>query len=353
MVRFKLTKCDGLTKKSSDFIKELVPELARIFREYLNAGKQIIINGTNVEAADIFLQNHKDLDKSSAGEIYSDESYEVKFKYLGREYIEKIRVRLGILPDFGTVALNRKYKINQKCQGFSVLRNNREIIFGETLGYFTRHNRYNRFRGEISITGKLDEACGITFKKDSVEFNQSLFDALREHIEPQIKAIERKLSEIKKAKTSEEIKHAEAEDHIKKKSALLKKPSINDDTDTKGTNQDNSSNSKKKSKEFEKETKEKRKGLDVQFEHVHLGKVGHVYEVRRQGHTMVISWNIDHPFYEKFIMALKDNKELLNGIDYLVFSLASAELMLNNEETYEVIDEFKNVMSLNLNTLLR
>ncbi|MFJ7649236.1 ATP-binding protein [Lysinibacillus sp. NPDC097279] len=355
----KLSKCDGLTKRKGDFIKELQPELARIFREYLNAGKKIIVNATNLEPFDIFMLSNKEADKKDSdiqgdlGEIYSDELYDVKFKFNGKEITEKIRVRLGMLPNFGTLSLNKKYKINQKNQGFSVLRNNREIIFGDTLGFFVRHNRFNRFRGEISISGNLDEVCGITFKKDSVELNQSLHDSLIACIEPQIKAIERKLTEMKKAKSSVEIKHKEAEDHIKKKAALLKKPAVSNVDREQVIHSTEETKIKEKEHGNTETNQEPKKGLDVQFEHLHLGRAGHIYEVRRQGHMIFISWNIDHPFYEKFIMTLKDNKDLLNAVDYLVFSMASAELMISNGETYEVIDEFKNVMSLNLNTLLR
>ncbi|MDK2600556.1 hypothetical protein QO179_23975 [Bacillus stercoris] len=56
------------------------------------------------------------------GEIYSDEEYEVNYEdEQGQRQKETIRVRLGMLPDFGTegteiVVLIRKLKVSMLCE---------------------------------------------------------------------------------------------------------------------------------------------------------------------------------------------------------------------------------------------
>jgi hypothetical protein len=66
----------------------------------------------------------------------------------------------------------------------------------------------------------------------------------------------------------------------------------------------------------------------------------------------VIQWNIEHPFYERFILERKDDKTLRTSVDFLVYSLATAELTTLNPDNYEMIQNIKTVMSANLRSLL-
>ena len=64
--------------------------------------------------------------------------------------------------------------------GFCVLRNNCEIAAAQLLGLnsLSRHPDFIRFRGEIFISGRLDEAMGVEFTKRDVKPTQSIRDQL-------------------------------------------------------------------------------------------------------------------------------------------------------------------------------
>lgn len=336
----KLVNCDGLRNPNlKQFSQKLTREFGRIYKDFLTANKKILINGNELVAADIFM-----LEKG--GEIYSDETYE--FKYInssGEEKVSYIRVKLGILPNLGPQE-NKALRINTVTQGLYILRNNREIDSGNTLSLFTRHPQMNRFRGEIAFSAELDEKFGITFLKSSVDLDVSIFDKLSVDLKAQIKSISKKITDDRKKVTDDEVDLGEATSHINKKAKLLKgkkgsaTSSDEDKSNSKGKKTSNGNNTNEKKPAFE-------------FQKAHLGKVGHIYEVDVKGSTVIITWNIDHVFYEQFILNYQGDKQLSNAVAYLVYSLASAELTISNEETLEAVEEFKNVMSLNLNTLLR
>ena len=62
------------------------------------------------------------------------------------------------------------------------------------------------------------------------------------------------------------------------------------------------------------------------------------------------SLNSDHPFYKRFVLENAPDKRIVAASDFLVYSLACAELMwFTNEESIELIHK---VMSANMGTLL-
>jgi len=81
----------------------------------------------------------------------------------------------------------------------------------------------------------------------------------------------------------------------------------------------------------------------VKFEAPKLGKSGPIYEAEQVGKVRVIQWNIEHPFYERFVLERKDDKTLRTSVDFLVYSLATAELTTLNDDNYEMIQNIKTV----------
>ena len=342
----RLVDCDKLTNKNINaFSARLIKEIGRTFREYINAGRAFYVNGKKVEAEDIFML-------SDGGEIYSDDEYEVVFKdENNEEKKETVRVRLGILPDFGPTG-NTERKINAANQGFYVMRNNREIEKGATLGFYTRHPQFNRFRGEIYFSASLDEKMGVNFQKNGVNLEQSVHDKISQDVKHQIAAIGRQIRKGMVAKEAEKVNHQESERVINKKAPLLKTPKP-EDKEPKQTKKEEEKKQKNKNKDKEKEPRKERQDERVRFTAEHQGKAGHIYEARMEGKVAVIAWNVDHPFYERFVVGTQEDKTLSTSIDFLVYSLATAELNIMNDQTLDMIEEFKNIMALNLNTLLR
>src|SRR5262249_9923946 len=88
------------------------------------------------------------------------------------------------------------------------------------------------------------------------------------------------------------------------------------------------------------------------FEHAKLGINGQIYECDLQGRTIVIRWNIEHPFYQRFIIDQRADGRLVTAVDYLIYSMATAELYTISEESQEMLNTFKTITSANVRTLL-
>jgi hypothetical protein len=118
------------------------------------AGKTISVNGERMVAIDPLM-----LDDPSTT-IYSDELYPIELGEGPDKSTEQIRVRIALIPaDFGA-GENRLARALQH-QGFYLMRNNRQIQRAATLDYFSKHNDFNRMRGETFLSGNLDRYVGI------------------------------------------------------------------------------------------------------------------------------------------------------------------------------------------------
>lgn len=343
-----ISKCDNLKSQPQSipsFKNTLKNKLGQIYRFYLLSGKKIFLNGELVEPRDPLMFE-------DGPELYSDETFEVKLKdSAGVEVSDQIRLRIVVLPDFGDGG-NRERKINQQGQGFYILRNNREIADGATLGIYTRHNDLNRFRAEIFFSGVLDEFMGVNFTKHRVDPSQSILDKIKELTLGQLRTIRSRIKAERATFESGDITHTESEKVITAKGNLLVKPKQNDRV-AKAASENGRQKSKpsKDGKQVETDPTPAPK-LDVKFEAERRGVTGLIYEAEQVGKLTIIRWNIDHPFYQRFVLEHKDDPTLLTSVDFLVYSLATAELTALNDENYDIIQNIRAILSLNLRVLL-
>ncbi len=337
-----ITKTDGFKVRYSGasekaFEKTLANHIGRVYRSFIRAGRSFYVNGAEVPVNDpLFLED--------GAEVHTNEAFELKYTdAMGNELREPVHVRLVILPDFGSAQENRKKGYNVQHSGFYVLRNNREIAGGQLLGLDTlsRHPDFIRFRGELFITGHLDDVMGIEFTKRDVKPVQSIRNQLDDLVGPSIKSIRKQLKKKIILSETERLDHSSAEKLIDSKSGLLIKPSARNTT--------------KEDPEVSSvsENNETRLGV-VKFRVANFGKGGPIYAAEQHGKTIFIDWNGDHPFYERFLLSslTSEDREALNAVDALVFSMAAAELKVFDEDNQEFIETWKAIFSANLRTLL-
>lgn len=340
----KLSDCVGIKNRNvKQFENKLIKDIGRIYRKFLEK-ITFYINDKKVELNDpLYLDNEET-------EVFSDEEYEIKYKNSsGLEMTNKVRVKLVILPDFG-MDINKDKGINLTNQGFSVLRNNREICFGFIpQGWIARHPNYNRFRGEISFDSELDEVMGVDFRKKGINMDESINASLKYNINPQISAIGSKIRKKKVTKQNNDINHTEAANLIDKKSHTLIIPKST--TETTGSTK---IKDKDKSKTTEGKKKNKKINANVRFETVHGGRCGNIFASYQEGKTTVIEWNIDHPFYERFVISNRENKTLITSVDFLIYSLAVAQnqALGDDENKAILIESMLSIMSANMRALL-
>lgn len=349
-----LNKCDLISNQNNTvFANTLGKHLSRVFRVFLSAGKKIYINGKQLQVNDPLHWNNPETER------YDDGQIEVKYKVEGKEHTDTIRIKLAILPeDAGTG--EKEKSINLRNQGFYIMRNNREMLDAVTLGLFNKHNDFNRMRGEISFSGNLDNLMGVNFTKRNVALNQAIEDQLGSYLKGQIASIRKRIKATKAVDTPEEVSdaHEGASKEIRKKSKLLITPKAPKESRQKqDTTNSSSTNTDTGKVRNPKEGRQQSGGFtaDCEFSTASMTAEGPIYSADKQGRKIIITYNADHPFYQSFILenSSKDKGTVI-GIDYLIYSLACAELSQNNEDedVLMLLSNLKSIMSANLKTLL-
>jgi hypothetical protein len=327
----------------TNFANHLKKDIGRIFRRFIEAGKKFYINGELVSLVDPLMLSEP------GTYIYSDEVYPIKLETLNGLFEDNIRIRLVLLPDFGQTGMEDR-GIGLHTQGFYVMRNERELFAGETLGIYNRDPHFNRFRAEVCFSGTLDDLMGVHFTKRSISMAQGLKDKLREITRSQINHL-RRIADEQRPKKEKEISHQEVERLISKKSKLLIKPPAEPE-------EERIKKEKVKhpettiTKETKKEEPHERLRRICRFEEAKMDRIGPLFYPYMEGSKIVIRWNIDHPFYEKILVPKKEDKTFVTSVDFLIYSLASAELKSRSDENISLFENIRSDMSTNLRVLL-
>ena len=340
-----LTKCDLISNRSNTTLlaKTLGAHLSRVHRHFLRAGLKIRVNGELLEPVDPL--------QGDQGETVFEESIPVKVGAIS----ESVRVKVVLVPQ--ETASEREIGRSMKHQGFYVMRNQRELMNAVTLDMFTKHNDFNRMRGEIYFPGALDQVVGIEFTKRQVKLDQSLHDQLKEHLMPLCRQIKRREASKNRVQLSDEHRkhHAQSEKLISEKEKLLIRPKAQIEkrnSPTTGGNQSPKEVGSSKERSNLSRTQAIESQLKCEIREERLGVSGSVYECHLEGRKIVIRYNVEHPFFQKFVVDNVSDGRLISVADFLIFSMASAELKLVEEDQVEFINTFKMIMSSNLRTLL-
>jgi hypothetical protein len=347
-----LTKTDGLSNRNTtQFANVLRKHLGEVHRYFLSAGKSISINGEDLKPLDPLMLDDPET------EIFSDELYPIELDEDGEKSTEQIRVRISLIPHDFAQSDNRLAK-GLAHQGFYLMRNNRQIQRAVTLEYFTKHNDFNRMRGEIFLSGKLDRYVGIEFTKRAVVFDQAIQDKLGHHLKGQCTTIKRREAgrNVEHGSAEQDKFHEQASKAITEKSRLLMTPKAIIERRSPRSQQNGRHTAVEESKGRERKNLQntQRAGMAerCRFLKQKLGPNGQIYECDLEGRTVVIRWNIEHPFYKRFIVDNQDDGRLVTAVDFLVYSMACAELRERDEEQVEFINNMRAIISANLRTLL-
>jgi len=274
----------------------------------------------------------------------------------GEKKVENVRVRIVLVPEEPATDLDIGKSL--KYQGFYVMRNQREVMSANALGFFTKHNDFNRMRGEIFFPGTLDRLVGIEFTKRQVEFEQSLYDQLASILIPVCRTIKRREATKKRVQNTEaQMKlHSQAMKVIAEKDKLLIKPKAVIEKRLPPRNSpewkpESAIEATKERKNFNRsQLIESRLNCVIREER--LGPNGQIYECDMEGRKLVIRYNIEHPFYQRFVADNISESRAVTATDFLIYSMASAELKMLDDGVNEVVNSFKAVLSSNLRTLL-
>jgi len=336
-----LTKCDRLhTDNIPKLVDTLKKEFGKVYRHFLMSGKRIVVNGAPVSPIDPL-----ELDDKNTTVLYED-TEETKFGQIG--------IKVVMLPEASSYQ-EHILNYNQANQGYYFVRNQREIAAALNLGLFKEHNYLNRFRAEISFSDDLDEVMGLNFSKQAVKPTQAIVDII-DRISGQYRNFVYKAAQKNEAvDPSQKADHSGAEQVIKAKNKLLQAPKL------KGVRHYESKPGDKTRKPSGEGGEHVKLGTvqpgdrpsPVRIGEVNLGEAGDLYDVDMEGRQIVVKWNVQHPFYLKMVRQYKGDKNILHPLDFLLYSLGTAELMAWNDDNKEIFTQIKGTLSNNLRTLMR
>ena len=226
-----LQNVDKVKRKTrpGHIVNELEDTLGRVYRKYLGDGRKISISekkkvgkkdkieervlqisdpihqipqskevqtfGSSVDYGTVTIRFGEDNPIAYIPSFRTGMPAEIRIK-LVRLDVEKIRKSLGITSNHsvGGKVTNRimaKWGINLEGQGFSVVRNGREIRNGETLQLFAKRQWLNYFRGEIEFDDELDDLFRVQTNKSRFTISTRLRDYLRDKCLNTINQIQR------------------------------------------------------------------------------------------------------------------------------------------------------------------
>lgn len=325
----RLSRIDRINDSNvARFAQNLRVKLGQVYRHFLSQGVNITVNGRKVERYDPLMLEHPETETVLSTTL--DLGDGTKAKLVAVE-----------LPDLGTEG-DAQANIFPHNSGFYVVRNGREIIAGDTFGFYRHHHSYSHFRAELSYTGD-STALHEDIKKSSVHPDDKLLDKLRGLTEKLIANSGRRSRETAEAQPIQ-MKHSTAAAAINAKMASLiqgpskavvaaaKEAAINppapvEEVKPKGKRgRPSKEEAAKKAKEAEKAEAEKLAAPPaptVEFIEADLGNEGRFFQAEQKDLKTIITYNNRHPLI-RFVSGT--NQPKVNAIlDMMAFALAKAE----------------------------
>jgi len=268
------------------------------------------------------------------------------------------RMNAWILPHSKdlTPEENAKAKISSRAQGFYIHREGRVIHHGGWLGVFRSDDpHYSLFRVEFDFDHSLDEAFKIDVKKSRILFDPALEDALRKLLTPfWNEADNRYRRKNKEAATAAATSHASANLMVAK--AATKTASVVDVDPASQTATVN--NNRGGGIKLHIPINSNVSPTSCYIEAVDDMTSGHVWEpamrsVGNSGHRVGVRINKHHDFFQKIYLRAAALGDTVEGIDFLLWAFAAAELNNSDPELASIFEDIREEVSSNLRKLLK
>lgn len=353
-------KCDLVKDRNFDrVLGRLRKKIGQTYRVFLSLPDDrkitIYLNDKEVNSIDPLLYDDPETI------VHSDEVYPIKVKNDNGVKEIDVRIRLVLLPYEGR-ELGIERGITYSKSGFYILRNLREIMEAQTLDLFKRHQLMSYVRGEIFFPSELDYNLGINFSKMSLNMTSSLKDQLLKYLGAQLRTLRRLSHNRMKAsakKKRENIDFSKIERYIQQRGHVLIKPKSEIERRLKRGEQVKKDAKKPKRKSGPRKNLTRKdivKSLEAicKFVTISMGKTGPIYECNVKGKFLEIEVNEDHPFYDRFILENYERGEVdfFNCTGMLLYAMASADQLVEDQEAESVLHPWKTFMSSNLYGLL-
>lgn len=370
-----IERCDQLSySNAGSFTTRLKKHLGQTFRRFIIAKSQLTngnldsflsVNDDAVYAVDpLMLAENKDfmfpktldLLQSSFGEPI--ETLRIKVPVDPNDAgagSDDLVVQLVNLPDLGQT-LSKELDINAPNSGIYVMRNQREIAAAQTLGLFAKAQALTGFRAELHVPATLDKRIGINWTKQRIEPDEHIRAELKRALGPHIAGVRKRYD--KKTSESHSVDHKSYEKLISKKAKLLSLPKVRAvDRIRPGT---------RKGVVTPKGTDIIRTGNgDIrdrirdrcEFREGHMTASGPLWEPEMVGSRIVLTFNIDHPLWTRFVVEREngdlDKSAVVELLHLFAFCLSTAEFsQFGEEEHFQRLLNMRQQLSNNMRVLL-
>jgi hypothetical protein len=243
-------------------------------------------------------------------------------------------------------------KVSGRHNGFYVMRNHRQIMGAERLGFTLdkASGHYANFRAELLFDGKYDEIFKTNVMKNRIILPQALIDLMKDDVDEYRKycVTQRKKDRPEEKKADENVRK-ELDSIFKKKNdkkstptVLTTKTGIEIKTEKiEGIDDTDETDDKKKinGRGPDKEKRKSRSNKKLVYDFVNFGENGSFFTAHHLGNgKYLIRINCDHKFYDEFARLDRQGMDFM--IDILhTFSLASRQELMEQGDDLDVIDE--------------
>jgi hypothetical protein len=363
------SKCDRLLSKDyeqaggtqerravTSRVEKLRDHISMIFHRYLNASNPeyanvaISVNGKWVKPWDPFFTERSE-------QVLPEHAQRISVQ-LEDGTTHEARMRAWILPHSKELndEENERARISSRAQGFYIHREGRIIHHGGWLGVFRSDDpHYSLLRVEFDFDHNLDEAFKIDVKKSRILFDPALEEFLKAQLTPFWKEADKRYRRKDKAiAAGRTMNHQSANRTIAATNAQTAAVASVDASTQTATVNNNHGQGIKLHVPVESNVNPK----SVYVETVDDITSGHVWEPAMRspgqaGHSVGVRVNKHHDFFQKIYLRAASQGYTLDGIDYLLWAFAAAEINNSNPELTPVFEDLRDEISMNLKKLLR
>jgi hypothetical protein len=252
---------------------------------------------------------------------------------------------------------NKKHaKISNRSQGFYIYREGRMIFSEGWLGIFRSDDpHFSLLRAEFCFDHDLDHAFQVDVKKSRIIFDPALEEELKKRLTGARNEAERRYRRKEKAITSgTTLDHGSANKSIEKAKLRTKKPTITEADPVLGAATLNNNRGTVKIRTPVQN--------NVSPDRLYIEEVtditdGNLWEpslrsVAENNHVTGVRLNKHHDFYSKVYLKSAASGYAIEGIDILLWALATAEFNNNNADLKAIFEDFREEVSSNLKKLL-
>jgi len=342
-------RVDALPAK--DFLEDLKNYLEMTFAHYLKGDSpwhkvEMFVN-------DDLLSPWFPLDPDFLHEDWEliEDHLELKVVEDGKEitlpYVLKTGVILGNNDDEEVPGAKERSRLATKNQGIYVYRLGRVIAPPSWLNTLAQHATRNRLRAVLEIDPRFDKPLKLTFQKDRIELPDSMWEDMRDLLAQYDQSFKKNFAKKRSKRPAADI-HGASSAAIEAASDLIPMPTVVRVSETEVAIEGNFGPSVTYVRDIS--------GIGSRSTRIQMQddlEGGVLFEPVLRGADQVVLLNRSHPFYQKIYLEVKDNPIAIQGLDFLLFSLANAEWMTRTDRVREQFNQMRLTMSMMLRSLVQ